>query len=169
MFTRKVLRLNDFDYSGAGFYFVTICSAHMAELFGMVINETVVLNNPGRIVEDSWLKVGSLHENIRLDEYMIMPNHVHGIIIIEDNVADANFASTTQRTEMLLSKVIQQFKRAVTIQINKERSGKGAIWQRSYFDRVIRNEKELYQIRNYIRQNPLKWHLEKNEIVNLSL
>lgn len=169
MFTRKVLRLNNFDYSGDGFYFVTICSAHKAELFGKVVNEIVVLNNLGRIVEDSWLKVGSLHENIRLDEYVIMPNHVHGIIIIEDNVADANFASTTQRTEMLLSKVIQQFKRAVTIQINKERSGKGAIWQRSYFDRVIRNEKELYQIRNYIRQNPLKWHLEKNEVVNLVL
>lgn len=104
-----------------------------------------------------------------LDEYVIMPNHVHGIIIIEDNVADANFASTTNRTEMLLSKVIQLFKRAVTIQINKERSGKSAVWQRSYFDRVIRNEKELYQIRNYIRQNPLKWHLEKNEVVNLVL
>ncbi len=90
-----------------------------------------------------------------------MPNHIHGIIVIND-VGDANFASPTpDRTKMQLSKLIQQFKRAVSLQIKSMNLKQDFYWQRSFYDRIIRNENELFNIRRYIKQNPLNWELEK--------
>ena len=146
----------------------------------------MVLNNFGEMVEEFWIKIESLHENIELDNYVIMPNHIHGIIII--NVGDENlsspkiqienstltskgnarFAFPTDRTKMELSKLIQQFKRAVTLKIKTVNQYSNFKWQRSFYDRIIRNEKELFNIRKYIRQNPLKLDLE-NDIDNLEL
>ncbi len=101
-----------------------------------------------------------------------MPNHLHGIIIIDNHsVGDANFASPTtveDRSKMELCKIIQQFKRAVTIKIKKSIKESDFKWQRSYYDRIIRNEQELYNIRKYNRQNPLKWKLE-TDIENLDI
>jgi REP-associated tyrosine transposase len=123
------------------------------------------LNDIGKIAEDFWNEIHSHFHNVELDEYIIMPNHIHGIIIINNVVGDANFASPTKKVEdrskMELCKVIQQFKRAVTIQIKTELVETNFKWQRSFYDRIIRNETELYNIRKYIKQNPLKWDIEK--------
>ena len=127
----------------------------------------MILSEVGKIADGYWKKIETLHKNIELDYYIIMPNHIHGIIII-NNVGDAKFASPTDRTKMELSKLIQQFKRAVTIKTKSIKSFSNFKWQRSFYDRIIRNEKELYNIRKYIQQNPLKWDLEKN-IENLKL
>jgi putative transposase len=110
-----------------------------------------------------------------------MPNHIHGIIIINSlpdknimPVGETNFASPTtspifyDRTKMELSKLLQQFKRAVTMKQKEIANESDFKWQRSFYDRIIRNEKELYHIRKYIEQNPLKWELEK-DIENLPL
>ncbi len=111
---------------------------------------------------ECWNKIEILHKNIELDYYVIMPNHIHGIIIIND-VGDANFASPTiDRTKIELSKLIQQFKHAVTLQIKSMNLKPIFKWQRSFYERIIRNEKELFNIRKYIEQNPLKWELEKD-------
>jgi putative transposase len=170
MLVRKRIRLSEYDYSQTGYYFVTICTHHFKQLFGMVINEKMVLSQTGIIILSNWKKISSLHHYSELDDFVIMPNHIHGIIIIDEPmVEDANFASSTDRSKMALCKVIQQFKRACTIEIDKVNGNKIKIWQRSFYDRVIRNEKELFKIRLYIKQNPLRWDLEKNKLINLEI
>ena len=190
MVNRKRNRLKYFDYSQAGWYFVTLCTKDHKNHFGKIENEKMVFNNYGEIVDECWKNIETLHKIIELDYYVIMPNHIHGIIIINvggENLSpptrdakfssnrDAKFASPTNvmgkmtdRTKMELSKVIQQFKRAVTIRIRSMNRNSNFKWQRSFYDRIIRNEKELYNIRKYIQQNPLKWDLEK-AIDNLDL
>ena len=157
---RKPNRLKYFDYSQAGWYFVTICTKDHKHMFGEICNERMNFNNIGKIADECWQKIEKLHQRIKLDEYAIMPNHIHGIVII-NNVGDANFASPTDRTKMELCKLIQQFKRAVTIQVKIELSEINFKWQRSFYERIIRNETELYNIRKYIKQNPFKWGIEK--------
>ena len=121
----------------------------------------MILNDVGKIADECWKKIETLHKNIELDYYIIMPNHIHGIIVIND-VGDANFASPTpDRTKMQLSKLIQQFKRAVSLQIKSMNLKQDFYWQRSFYNRIIRNENELFNIRKYIEQNPLKWEFEK--------
>lgn len=108
-----------------------------------------------------------------------MPNHIHGIIIINKNVEDVNLTTPIRtfnvkkhhetkiedRTKMELSKIIRQFKRAATLKIRKEEGDYAFKWQRSFYNRIIRNEKELFNIRNYIEPNPLKWNVD-NDIEN---
>ncbi len=169
MWGRKKNRLQEFDYSQSGYYFVTLCTNNHKLFFGKIINGKMILNQFGESITSNWIKIQTLHNNIELDEFVIMPNHIHGIIII-NYVGDAKFASPTMdRTKMLLSKIIQQFKRACTIEIKNKLSFRLPLWQRSYYDRIIRNEKELYQIRKYILQNLLKWEIENHSIKNLEL
>ena len=163
---RKRNRLQEYDYSQSGYYFVTMCTDNHKPFFGKIINGVMILSQFGCIIKNNWIRIQTLHKNIELDEFVIMPNHIHGIII----VGDANFASPTDdRSNMTLSKIIQQFKRACTIEIKNKFNYRLPLWQRSYYDRIIRNEKELYQIRKYILQNPIKWEIENNSIENLEL
>lgn len=162
---RKLNRLNTYDYSLPGYYFITICTHNRIPVFGKIKDDKVVLNEIGEIVQSYWQKIPTIYKNVETDEFIIMPDHIHGIIII--NVGDANYASQnnknrnakfafpTDRSKMLLSKIIQQFKRINTIEI-KKLGYKNFRWQKSYYDRIIRNEKELYNIRNYIKYNSLK-------------
>ncbi len=121
---RKPNRLKEYNYSNNGWYFVTICTKNHTPYFDKINKGKMVLNEIGKIVDEYWNKIELLHKNIDLDYYEIMPNHIHGIIIIE-NVGDANFACPTNktydRTKMELSKIIQQFKRAVTIKIGNNK------------------------------------------------
>jgi len=146
-----------------------VCTKDHKHHFGKIENDKMILNIFGKIIDEYWNKIEILHKNIELDYYVIMPNHIHGIIIINNTVGDANFASPTMdRTKMELCKLIQQFKRAITIKIKTIKYGSNFKWQRSFYDRIIRNDKELFNVRKYIRQNPLKWDLEKN-IINLDI
>lgn len=173
---RKPARHKDYDYNNEGYYFVTICSNQKKNLLGKIINGNIVLSKTGYIVDECWRTIPKHFHNVELDHYQIMPNHLHGIVII-NSVGDANFASLnknirnakfafpTDRTKMTLSKIIQQFKRQVTIETKN--LFKSKIFQRSFYDRIIRNEKELYNIQKYIIDNPLKWEHEKGLPENL--
>ena len=165
---RKRNRLQEYDYSQTAYYFVTLCTDNHKPVFGKIINGEMILNQFGCIIKNNWLRIQTFHENIELNEFIIMPNHIHGIIIV-DNVGNANLAFPTDRTKMLLSKIIQQFKRACSIKIKNKFNYHLPLWQRSFYDRIIRNENELYQIRKYVLQNPLKWEIENNSIENLEL
>ena len=126
----------------------------------------MILNQFGCIIKNNWIRIQTIHKNIELDQFVIMPNHIHGIII----VGDANFASPKDdRSNMTLSKIIQQFKRVCSIEIKNKFNYHLPLWQRSFYDRIIRNENELYQIKKYILQNPLKWEIDNNSIENLEL
>lgn len=170
---RKPNRLKVYDYSLPGYYFVTICTEDKGNMFGNIVNGKIVLNSLGLIIEYCIRSISKINKFIELDYYVIMPNHLHAIIII--NVGDAKFAAPTMniesdnRTKMLLSKIIQQFKRACTIGIKNKTEINSFKWQRSFYDRIIRNEKELYNIRKYIKENPLRWDIEKEIPENLDL
>lgn len=162
IYNRKSTRFKDYDYNQPGYYFVTICTSGMQKIFGDISNYKMKLNSYGKIADKFWVEIPKHFESVGLDCFQIMPNHIHGIIIINpSDVEDAKFASsTTDRTKMLLSKIIQQFKRRVTIEIRSRFNYNNKIWQKSFYDRIIRNENELYKIRKYIMMNPFKWELK---------
>ena len=169
---RKPNRLIVYDYSLPGYYFVTICANNMQELFGSVRDGKMIMNNNGILVYQNLIKIAEFNKEIELDEFFVMPNHIDMVIII--NVGDAKFASPTtsgynDRTKMTLSKIIQQFKRGCSLSLRNIDSSIQKLWQRSFYDRIIRNEKELHNIRKYIRENPLRWDLEKILPENLEL
>jgi len=172
---RKKNRLQNYDYSQNGMYFITICVKEREELFGKIKSGKMILNELGRIVEKCYLEITEHFDNVYLDQYIIMPNHIHGIIEI-NQVGNAYMRSSDiNRTKMLLSKVVQGFKAAVTRMENgydkdnkKERVyAFPTIWQKSFYDNIIRNEISLNKIREYIINNPKVWERDRNNVENI--
>ncbi|MFH1061568.1 MAG: transposase [Candidatus Omnitrophota bacterium] len=161
---RKKHRLKDYDYTQNGLYYVTICTYDRELLFvgprRDVAYTIYEINENGKIVQDEWTKIEQLRNNIVLDEYVIMPNHIHGIIIINDT-ATSRRGPTGKFGKPIsgsLSTIIGLFKTAVTKRINQKRNTPGkSVWQKSFYDHVIRNDTSLQNIREYIRNNPLTW------------
>lgn len=164
---RKNNRLKEYDYSLPGYYFATICTKNMSHYFGQVTNAKMVLSEIGKSVENYWLDIPKHFPYVELDSFIIMPNHIHGIIII-DNVVNEDFRSQQTNKQSSLSSIIKGFKIGVTKWYRKNNS-KESIWQKSFYDRVIRNERELYKIRKYILENPLKWEIEKSSSENIDI
>ena len=163
---RKHQRLKEFDYSQSSYYFITICIKDRREFFSHVINNELVLTEYGKILEEVWNNLPKYYK-VELDYYIIMPDHFHGIIIIDNSLkAKANEENKT----FSLSDIIGKFKSFATKKIRELFSGKIEFkWQKSFYDRIIRNENELYNIRKYIKENPLRWDLEKNNPENLEM
>lgn len=175
---RRSIRLKGNDYSQPGAYFITICTKNRECLFGEIKNGEMVLNNKGKIVTQCWLEIPSNYLNVELDKFVVMPNHIHGIIIITENNVGAihelplqklsNQHESNEPTEkikqrrlMTLPRIIGRFKMNSAKQINQLRRTSGmAVWQRNYYEHVIRNEKVLNFIRKYIINNPLQWELD---------
>ena len=180
---RQSIRLKGYDYSQEGAYLITICCYNRRCLFGEIYRGKMYLNGYGKIVETEWLKTGKIRHNVELDEYVIMPNHVHGIIYITDVVgahcnvplqghAQRNISAQTERfgksTHNSIPTIIKLFKSTVTKQINQLRSTPGlSVWQRNYYEHIIRNEQELHKIRHYIFTNPLQWQNDNENPNNL--
>jgi putative transposase len=158
---RKSNRLKGFDYSSSGYYFVTICTLNRKEWFGEIGNGQMIPNTYGTIAQSPWEEIPNHFERVGVDEFTVMPNHIHGIMIIEKDVGNASMRSLQDRTKMRLSKIIQQYKAAVTRDIHWFRKDLCFKWQKSFYDHVIRNETELFRIRGYIQNNPLKWGLDR--------
>jgi putative transposase len=173
---RRSIRLKGYDYSQAGLFFITISMKNRLCLFGEIVDDgrgTMhrALNKYGRIAEKEWTKTSEIRPNIRLDEFVIMPNHMHGIIEINE-IADGrdtmhckgtmHRAPTVEQfgkpTSNTIPTIIRGYKSSVTKQINILRNQPGVpVWQRNYYEHIIRNEKSYYQISEYIQTNPLKW------------
>ena len=154
---RKRTRLKEYDYSTNTYYFITICVNHWTSVFGSIHSESMTLNSYGKIIVKHLLSLNERFKSVEIDYYVIMPNHIHFILILD---SEENGTS--------ISNIIGSFKSLTTVELHK--SGlKEFKWQRSFYDRIIRNESELYNIRNYIDLNPLKWELEKNNPENLDL
>ncbi len=156
---RKNIRLTEFDYSTAGAYFVTVCVFEGKILLGSVSTDSDTANiqqtDIGRIVSQSWEELPDRFPNITLDEFIVMPDHIHGILTINSCIA-ANASNAK------LGDIIGAFKSLSTLSVNRLLQRSGSLWQRSYYDRVIRNEKELHEIRKYIRENPLRLSLRQD-------
>jgi REP element-mobilizing transposase RayT len=154
---RRSIRLEGYDYSQSGAYFVTICAYKRELLFE---NEETK-----RILEREWLNTRDLRQNAVIDEFVVMPNHLHGIIMITQGVGaycNTPLQNRFKSPSKTVGSIIRGFKSTTTRQINLLRETPGnPIWQRNYYDHIIRNEYELNKIREYIQNNPLKWDLDK--------
>ena len=168
MFHRRSIRLKGYDYSQGGAYFITICTLN---------RESYFLSYPELkgIVRQQWEKLPERFTNLFLDEFTIMPNHIHGILIVGAGLVPALSGRATARVAPTVSverpaptvgEIIGTFKSLcihdwLTYMKEKEIDAVGKFWQRNYYEHVIRNEDELNRIREYIQNNPLKWHLDK--------
>jgi putative transposase len=157
--TRKNPRLTDYDYANAGAYFVTICTHQRQLLFGSVRDDMVELNQCGQIATRAWRDIPMHFQSVHLDEFIVMPNHVHGILFIDGELA--GHAPPLQQRPTL-GVIMGAYKSATTRLINQIRGTAGTMfWQRNYYEHVIRNDISLAEIRQYIANNPLQWALDK--------
>jgi putative transposase len=160
---RRSTRLPKFDYTQNGAYFITICTHKKQNLFGEIVDGEVRLDECGQIVVSEWLKTEEIRREIILDEYIVMPNHFHGIIMIQRNCRGTlqrapTFEQFGQPTSDSIPSIIRGFKSTITRQINEiRRTPHMPIWQSNYYEHVIRDETELDSIREYIQFNPQKW------------
>jgi REP element-mobilizing transposase RayT len=157
---RKHIRLKDYDYSKDGYYFITICSKGRKEFFGDISEGEINLNRYGEIVNQCWCNLPKHYLNCSLDSFVIMPNHVHGIIVIDNENVVGNGLKPFPTHG--LSEIIRGFKTFSSRKINEEIENNYKFqWQKSFYDHIIRSEKSLDLIREYIQNNPLKWDLDR--------
>jgi len=155
---RRSIRLRNYDYSQVGAYFITVCTKNRECFFGEIENGEITLNEYGMIVEKEWLRTEKMRSNIQMDKYIVMPNHFHGIIIINTNCRGG---VTPPLRKYTLGQIVAYFKYQTTKQINQIRNTTGIpVWQRNYYDHIIRNEKALENIRWYIEGNPVLWEYD---------
>jgi len=167
---RKPNRLKNYDYAQNGYYFVTICTHNRQEWFGKIKNGAMELNRNGEIVLIGWNDLPKHYRNIALDEFIVMPNHVHGIVVI-DNVGNGLKPFPTNETQNPrnrgLPEIIRGLKTFSSRRINETmKIGNKFHWQKSFYDHVIRNEMSLNHIREYIRNNPKQWDNDRENVKN---
>lgn len=156
---RKSIRLRDFDYAQAGLYFITICAHLRLPLFGSVVADKMVLSVAGEIAYREWQKNAEMRPNVVSDVFVVMPNHVHGIVNI------TGMQSEHRQRAPTVGDIIRGYKSAVTSQIGLLNLCQNhSVWQRNYYEHVIRDEKSYQQIADYIQTNPLRW---KSDVYHL--
>jgi len=179
---RRSIRLKGYDYRQAGAYFVTICTQDRAFLFGQVVHDEMQLNDAGKMVYDVWNDLPAFYPGVQTDAFIVMPNHIHGIIILvgadlpvgpdsgpracpgqpQELGQPQGVAST-----LGLPDVVHRFKTMTTKRYadGVKRLGwepfRGRLWQRNYYEHIIRNEESLNRIREYILTNPMRWELDR--------
>lgn len=165
---RHSIRLDGYDYSREGLYFVTVCTKDKVYLFGSVANEKMILNEIGYETEKCWLAISQHFPHVKLHEYLIMPNHIHGIIEITEIVGANNHSPEKEgrfkSPSKTIGSIIRGFKIGVIKQIkNISRANgysplqDGSIWQRNYYEHIIRNDESYGKITEYIYENPKSW------------
>ncbi|PIE87595.1 MAG: hypothetical protein CSA01_00130 [Bacteroidetes bacterium] len=162
---RKSIRLRGYDYSQPGLYFVTICCQNRHHLFGKIEKGIMILNDAGQIANNCWLEIPKHFPNVILHSYVIMPNHVHGIIeLIETNTSNvwAKIFSPIRPngTSKTVGSIIRGFKIGVTKWMRKNTNTYN-VWQRNYYEHIIRNDKSYQTITEYIMNNPINWEKDK--------
>lgn len=179
--TRRSIWLRDYDYRQAGAYFVAVCVQGRACALGVVMGDNVLLTESGRIAKECWYTIPTHFDSVTLDEFIIMPNHVHGILTFEESVwagsprptaagkdtygvsmrSRAKGAETAPLRHPTLGQVVAYFKYQSTKRINADRRTPDMkFWQPNYYEHIIRNEVDLNEKRRYIELHPLKWALD---------
>jgi len=167
---RRSIRLKGYDYSQAGAYFITLCTQDRACLFGKVVNGEMRLNDAGRMVLAEWNRLPERFPQVVLDAFVVMPNHVHGILVITDPAPTVGATvGATLVVAPTVGNIIGAFKSRVTVEYIRgvKTSGwppfRGRLWQRNYYEHIIRNERALNAIRQYIMENPRRWHRDREK------
>lgn len=176
---RRSIRLKGYDYTTAGAYFITLCTHQRECLFGAIEDGEMQLSLFGEVVRSSWLRLPQHFRSVELDEFVVMPNHVHGIVWLDDTSGrgEAFAPERTAEAEDInenasplhghrfngtrsgsIGAIVQNFKSISTRRINQIRKSAGIpVWQRNYYEHIIRNDRALQHIREYIQNNPLSW------------
>ncbi len=155
---RRSIRLKGYDYTQPNCYFITICCQNRANLFGWIQDGEMQKNDSGQMIEHEWLGLTARFNNISLKSYIVMPNHFHGIIKIKRNSSEGMQISKT------IGDVIDAFKSITTVKYIDGVNAKNwqtfdkKIWQRNYYEHIVRNNSELMAIEEYILNNPKNWH-----------
>jgi REP element-mobilizing transposase RayT len=155
-------RLKGYDYSSPGAYFITICTHQRSHIFGKIVGGEMELNIHGFVALDQFLHLHYYYEHIRVGTFVIMPNHVHAIIwIVEPGSYQNPGTSGKSRDRQPLTEIVRGYKTFSAKDINEFRQKKGVpVWQRGFYDHIIRNEHSLMRIRSYINNNPLTWEMD---------
>jgi REP element-mobilizing transposase RayT len=187
---RQSMRLKGFDYASPGYYFITICAQNRECFFGNISQGILELNDAGEMIKDGWKNLTQRFNHILLENYVIMPNHLHGIIHIKgsqpfqtindyfkdrekiiNNTELINPPSGTLKNS--ISRIIQAFKSISTnryiesVRIHNWPPFEKHLWQNNFYDYIIRNMKELCEIRRYIKNNPINWESDEYNPINL--
>lgn len=188
---RRSIRLQGYDYSQEGLYFITICVKDRACIFGEIENGKMILNEIGKIASEEWLRTESVRSNVVLHEFVVMPNHFHAIIEITKNLGDKNETGAFRSPSQTIGSIVRGYKIATLKKIKDHLGSKGesrftpyhgeeskgeeskgeeskgelrfaptapTIWQRNYYERIIKDEKAYINISNYIINNPKNWN-----------
>ena len=158
---RLSIRLPAYDYTWAGAYFITVVTDQRQCFLSEIADSRVSLTDYGEVIEQEWLRSTRIRREIQLDAFVVMPNHIHGIVIVGDSPgvgAHGRAPLPLHRPPRSLGSFVAGFKSSVTRRINDMRRAPGLpVWQRNYYEHVIRGEEELNATRQYIRDNPGKW------------
>ncbi|MDR1424448.1 MAG: hypothetical protein LBI92_07585 [Azoarcus sp.] len=171
---RRSIRLKGYDYARAGAYFITACTQGRACLFGDIAGEEMRLNDAGCIVVAAWNDLPAHYAGIVLDEFVVMPNHIHGIVTIVANTVGAGLKPAPTPCESAparsprLSEIVRAFKTFSARRINASRGAAGTpVWQRNYYEHIIRDDESLNCIRQYIIDNPAQWAMDHENPANV--
>lgn len=182
MKNRRSIRLKEYDYSQSGAYFITICTHSRKCIFGEIADGQITLNDAGKMLSAEWQKLIARFPNIELDEYVIMPNHFHGIVTLNFKIVGATLVVAQETTNdragtrpaptrgTTIGDIVGAFKSITTDQYINSINTKdwkplnGKLWQRNYYEHVIRNESKLNEIRQYIVDNPAKWDTDEENL-----
>ena len=170
---RRSVRLRQYDYRQSGAYFVTLCTYNRQCLFGEIIDGRMVQDDVGRIVATEWERTPQIRHEIDLDAWVLMPNHLHAIIVIAPAADELSLPQTSLPAgvsirgmgsiKKSLSSLVQGFKSATTVQINAARETPHVpVWQRGFYEHVIPHEADLRRIREYVADNPRRWAEDEN-------
>ena len=164
--SRRSVRLPRFDYSSVGMYFLTICAAQRRGVFGEIRGNDTVMSPVGEIVRTCWIEIPQHFPNVKIETYVVMPNHLHGILTIQSKLPDTSIKDKTARTRELFGKptpgsiptIVRSLKSAVSKRVRESGlAGGESIWQRGYYEHVLRNTREYVEATNYILLNPARW------------
>jgi REP element-mobilizing transposase RayT len=179
-YDRKNHRLNNYDYGRCGYYFITICTKNRIPVLSTISppsvgsdalvapKPTVTLTPMGKKVLESWNKIETMNENVFIQNFVFMPDHIHGIIlmdnpdIITDPKGDYDFQVQERRGRRSLQGLIKDFKSVTTRQYKAMFQVNESLWQESYYDEVIRSQEKYHEIWNYIEHNPARWIMKEN-------
>ena len=166
---RRSIRLNGYDYKQTGAYFITICTRERASFFGAISGGEMHCTNAGRIANTAWQELPSRFPSLRLDTFIVMPNHVHGIVVVGAQFIAPELKASQDFGKIkpgainrapTLGVIIRAYK-AVSTQLIRRCGAPDFAWQRNYYEHIVWDEKSLNHIREYILANPARWDLDR--------
>ena len=168
---RQSIRLKGFDYSLPGGYFVTICTHERARIFGRIVDRKMHLSRAGAVARDSWLKLPARFPTVILQDFTVMPNHLHAILVLAHRLPSSKKGAASSAptkdspAQPGLAKIMRAFKSVSAIEINRTLGRKNQpVWQRNYYEHIIRFPGEYDKIRKYIYENPILWDHDPENI-----